>query len=233
MDRTKALFTLVAVVLLGSCSHQRKIVVGSKNFSEQLILGEIVAQHLEQALQTHVQRKLDLGGTLLAHQALVKGEIDLYPEYTGTALTTILKQEPDRDPAAVLEKVRSGYKQWNLQWAAPLGFDNTFAMTVRKEDAEERGVHTLTEAAQFAPGWKLGVGYEFLKRPDGLAGLIRTYRLNAKGSVKPWISDFSTKPWNSIKWIWWLATARMECFPLNLLWCWMMTSIIFRPTKLP
>lgn len=184
MDRTKALFTLVAVVLLGSCSHQRKIVVGSKNFSEQLILGEIVAQHLEQALQTHVQRKLDLGGTLLAHQALVKGEIDLYPEYTGTALTTILKQEPDRDPAAVLEKVRSGYKQWNLQWAAPLGFDNTFAMTVRKEDAEERGVHTLTEAAQFAPGWKLGVGYEFLKRPDGLAGLIRTYRLNAKGSVK-------------------------------------------------
>ncbi len=188
MDRTKNCSLVVtlaaAALLLSSCSRGPAIVVGSKNFSEQLILGEIIAQHLEKTLHATVIRKLDLGGTLLTHQAIVKGEIDIYPEYTGTALTAILKGQPDRDPAKVLEQVRAGYKQWGLQWMPPLGFNNTFAMAVRKEDAVERNVKTLTEAAAYTPGWKLGVGYEFVKRPDGLSGLIQTYGLNCKGSVK-------------------------------------------------
>ncbi len=183
MDRTKIYFSVALLVLTG-CARGPVIKVGSKNFSEQLILGEIIAQHLEKTLHVHVERKLDLGGTLLAHQSLVNGQIDLYPEYTGTALTTILKQAPDPDAKVVMDRVRAGYRQWNLEWSAPLGFINTFAMVIRKEDADARGVHTLSEAARFEKGWKLAVGYEFVKRPDGLQGLIGTYRINAKGSVK-------------------------------------------------
>jgi glycine betaine/choline ABC-type transport system substrate-binding protein len=184
MDRKKICSLIAAALLLTSCSRGPAIVVGSKNFSEQLILGEIVAQHLEKTLHARVVRKLDLGGTLLAHQAIVKGEIDVYPEYTGTALTAILKAEPNSDPAKVLAAVRAGYKQWGLEWLPPLGFNNTFAMAIRKEDAVERSVKTLSDAAAYQKGWKLGVGYEFVKRPDGLGGLIETYRLNCKGSVK-------------------------------------------------
>jgi osmoprotectant transport system substrate-binding protein len=184
MDRKKICSLIVAALVFTGCSRGPSVVVGSKNFSEQLILGEIIAQHLEKTLHVTVIRKLDLGGTLLAHQAIVKGEIDIYPEYTGTALTAILKKEPESDPAKVLAAVRDGYKKWNLEWMPPLGFNNTFAMSIRKQDADERSVKTLTEAAAYRPGWKLGVGYEFVKRPDGLAGLIETYRINCKGSVK-------------------------------------------------
>jgi osmoprotectant transport system substrate-binding protein len=188
LDRKKGFaalgLPLLALLLLTGCSQQPEITVGSKNFAEQLILGELVSQHLENTLHVHVRRKLDLGGTLLAHKALQAGEIDLYPEYTGTALTAILKQPPDSDPAAVLRKVREAYKPWNLEWSDPIGFNNTFAMVIRKEDADARNAHTITEAANFAKGWKLGVGYEFVTRPDGLPGLIGTYRLNVKGSVK-------------------------------------------------
>ena len=183
MDRTKALIALTTLILTG-CSQKPELTVGSKNFAEQLILGEIVAQHLENTLKFHVRRKLDLGGTLLAQKALEAGEIDLYPEYTGTALTTILKLPPDRDPAEVFKRVRAGYKQWDLEWSDPIGFNNTFAIVIRKGDADERNAHTISEAATFQKGWKLGVGYEFVKRPDGLPGLIGTYRLNTKGSVK-------------------------------------------------
>jgi glycine betaine/choline ABC-type transport system substrate-binding protein len=185
MDRKKTYAAVIAsAALLSACSRPREIVVGSKNFSEQLILGEITAQHLERKLNRHIVRKLDLGGTLLAHQAITTGQIDIYPEYTGTALTAILKQPPVADRAAVLQHVRLAYAAWNLEWAEPLGFNNTFAMVIRKEDADARNVHTLSEAAAYTPGWRLGVGYEFVQRPDGLTGLISTYRLNAKGSVK-------------------------------------------------
>jgi osmoprotectant transport system substrate-binding protein len=183
MDRTKVCSLIIGALILSSCSRGPAIVVGSKNFSEQLILGEIIARHLEKTLHVTVVRKLDLGGTLLAHEALVKGEIDLYPEYTGTALTAILKAPADKEAAKVLETVRAGYKKWGLEWMPPLGFDNAFALAIRKEDAVERSVKTLSEAAAWG-AWKLGAGYEFIKRPDGLSGLIQTYRLNCKGSVK-------------------------------------------------
>ena len=154
--------------------------VASKNFSEQLILGEIVAQHLENRLHGHVSRKLDLGGTLLAQQAMVAGDIDVYPEYTGTALTAVLKEKPLNDPARVLAVVRQGYAQWHLEWLDPLGFENTFAMAVRKETTSAA---TLTEAAR-ERAWRLGVGSEFAKREDGLPGLMKAYGLRLFGGGK-------------------------------------------------
>jgi glycine betaine/choline ABC-type transport system substrate-binding protein len=170
----------VAALFCAGCGHEPRIRVGSKNFTEQLVLGEIVAQHLENRLHGHVSRRLDLGGTLLAQQALESGEIDVYPEYTGTALTAILKLPPQKDPALVLSRVRQGYARWGLEWLDPLGFENTFAMAVRKQDAV---VGTLSAAARVRP-WRLGAGYEFAHRPDGLPGLLDAYGLRMSGMPK-------------------------------------------------
>lgn len=173
----------IAAVLLAGCQSGPRIVVGSKNFAEQLLLGEIAAQQIEQRLHVTVERKLQIGGTLLAHEALVKGDVDLYPEYTGTALTAVLKRTANGDAAAVLEDVRNGYKQWNLRWMDPLGFNNTFAMIVMRDNAEAHHIRTLSDAAAYGPGWKLGAGYEFVQRPDGLPGLEKAYGLHlAKGA---------------------------------------------------
>ena len=167
------------------CSRARLITVGSKNFTEQVILGEIVAQHVSLRLSERVDRKLNLGGTLLAHQALVKGDLDLYPEYTGTALTAVLKRRLSSDPAAVLAKVKAEYlSRFKIHWLDPLGFNNTFAMVIRGEDARKFQIETLSDAATHANGWTLGVGYEFQQRPDGLAGLLRTYKLPFKRSPR-------------------------------------------------
>jgi glycine betaine/choline ABC-type transport system substrate-binding protein len=152
-------------------------VVGSKNFTEQVLLGEIVAQAIEKA-GIAVERKLNLGGTLLAHEALMQGGIDLYPEYTGTALTAVLKQPIERDRDAVLQHVREAYEPLGLVWLKPLGFDNTFAMVVRSGAANAQ---TLSDAARRAQPWKMGVGYEFVQRPDGLKGLMGTYGLRLDG----------------------------------------------------
>jgi osmoprotectant transport system substrate-binding protein len=172
-----------ACLLLAACSREPRVRVASKNFTEQLVLGEIVAQHLENRLHGHVSRKLDLGGTLLTQQAMVAGDIDVYPEYTGTALTAVLKRSPLKDPSQVLAAVRAGYAQWHLEWLDPLGFENTFAMVVRREDGGALGNSTLSQAAR-ERAWRLGVGYEFAKREDGLPGLVKTYGLRLAGSVK-------------------------------------------------
>lgn len=188
MDRTQ----IVACVIVGlwaagivGCTKEPPITVGSKNFTEQVILGEIVAQHLEHRLGRRVDRKLNLGGTMLAHQALVRGEIDLYPEYTGTALTAILKLAPTSDPAAAMAIVRAEYQaRFSVEWMDSLGFNNTFAMVIRGEDARKSKIATLSDAAKYSLGWNLGVGYEFQQRPDGLAGLLKTYNLPIAGSPK-------------------------------------------------
>src|ERR1019366_567455 len=173
----RALTAILALNLI-ACSREPRVRVASKDFTEQLVLGEIVAQHLENRLHGHVSRKLGLGGTLLTQQAMVNGDIDVYPEYTGTALTAVLKEKPLKDPAQVLAKVRQGYAQWHLEWLNPLGFENTFAMVVHKDN-----VTTLTQAAAVR-AWKLGAGYEFAHREDGLPGLVKTYGLRLSGSVK-------------------------------------------------
>ena len=188
MGRTKIILGLTLVVALIAALalwtvSNRGIRVGSKNFTEQVVLGEIIAQHLEHRLQRKVNRQLNLGGTLLAHGALVNQEIDVYPEYSGTALTTILKDPPDNDPARVLARVRSEYaKRFNIDWLDPLGIDNTFAMVVSGADARANHLENLTDAAMVNSPWVLGVGYEFQQRPDGLAALDRMYHLHWSGS---------------------------------------------------
>jgi glycine betaine/choline ABC-type transport system substrate-binding protein len=180
MDR-KTLPLLLTAAMLFSCGPRRTIVVASKNFSEQLLLGEILAQQIERRLNVPVERKLNLGGTLLAHEALVQGSIDLYPEYTGTALTAILKRSPDSDRAAVFQAVRDAYqRQWRLAWLPPLGFTDTFAMMVRGETARAAHLETISDAAR-AQAWRLGAGYEFRQRADGLDGLLKTYGLRVQG----------------------------------------------------
>ena len=179
MGGTQAVAGLIAILLLAGCGRSGRIVVGSKDFSEQAILGEIVAQHLEKRLGTKVERKLNLGGTLLAHQSLISGQIDLYPEYTGTALTEALKLPISHDAAAVERTVREQYhSRWDIEWMPALGFNNTFAMVI------EAGYETLSQAAARKEGWKLGAGYEFLTRADGLPGLIETYHLRLDGSPR-------------------------------------------------
>jgi len=188
MGRTKIIVGLTLVVALIAALavwtvSNRGIRVGSKNFTEQVVLGEIIAQHLEHRLQKKVKRQLNLGGTLLAHGALVNQEIDVYPEYTGTALTAILKDPPDSDPARVLTRVRSEYaRRFKIEWLDPLGIDNTFAMVVNGADARAKHLENLTDAATVNAPWALGVGYEFQQRPDGLAALDRTYHLHWTGS---------------------------------------------------
>ena len=129
---SKLLFVLCLAVFAASCSHPNRIVVGSKNFSEQVILGELLAQQIERSTNLEVQRKLNLGGTLVCHQALAAGQIDTYVEYTGTGLTAILKEPASKDSAAVYDKVRAAYKsRYGLEWTEPLGFNNTFAIIIR------------------------------------------------------------------------------------------------------
>jgi osmoprotectant transport system substrate-binding protein len=177
---------VVTLVLAGitACSPLRANhpVIGAKNFTEQVILGELLAQEIEAHSHLKVERRFYLAGSYICHQALVAGRIDAYVEYTGTALTAILKQPLDRNPESVLQNVRDLYAaRYGVTVADPLGFENTFAMVIRNDDAERLHVRALSEAARYAPQWKLGVGYEFEQRPDGLAGLSAAYGLRFDG----------------------------------------------------
>jgi osmoprotectant transport system substrate-binding protein len=171
---------IIAVLgLSAGCSRQRDVVtVGSKNFTEQLVLGELLSQYLE-ARSVPVERRFYLAGTYICHQALLAGRIGVYVEYTGTALAAILKQQPMSDHQRVYELVRDEYRRrFNLGVFPPLGFDNSFAMVIRGDDARRFALKTISDAAKYAPKWRLGVGYEFLERQDGYNGLARTYNLH-------------------------------------------------------
>jgi osmoprotectant transport system substrate-binding protein len=153
--------------------------VGCKNFTEQLILGEIMAQQLEAKTHLAVDRRFYLAGTFIAHQAIVGGRIDIYPEYTGTSLTAVLKQEPGGDRQHVYDAVRKGYlEKFRLDLGLPFGFNDTFAMEIRGEDARQLGLKTISQAAAYTPKWRAGFGYEFMERPDGYKGLVETYGLH-------------------------------------------------------
>ena len=178
--RRMCLVSLLGVCLLAGCSGETKprLVIGSKNFTEQIVLAELLAQHIESKLGVEVERRVNLGGTLICHEAVRTGSIDLYVEYTGTALTAVLDLQPSKDPAEVYERVRTAYAQrFALEVTEPLGFDNTFAIVVRGDDAQRLGIRTLSEAAPHARKWRAGFGYEFVERPDGLRALAATYGL--------------------------------------------------------
>jgi glycine betaine/choline ABC-type transport system substrate-binding protein len=179
MQRLRYLVVAGCLTSLLSCNQTNHgLTVGSKNFTEQVILGEIIAQHLEHKLNRKVVRSLNLGGTLLVHQAIMNGQIDTYPEYSGTALNAILKINMVKDQLAIRERLQEIYRtQLQLEWLAPLGFDNSFAMVVRKEDGEKLQPKTLGEASKAKDGWALGMGYEFQERPDGFVALHSNYSL--------------------------------------------------------
>jgi osmoprotectant transport system substrate-binding protein len=181
---------ILGIALLAACGppREQRIIVGSKNFTEQLILGEIIAQHLESRTRLHVQRRFYLAGTYICQQAILGGRIDIYPEYTGTALTAILKQQPTSNPQEVYNRVRDEYaKRFQLDVSKPLGFDDTFAIVIRGEDARRLHLKTISAAATHTPNWRPGFGYEFMERPDGYKGLVATYGL--KFAEKPRIMD--------------------------------------------
>ncbi len=173
---------VVALALLlpvaGCNTNSEHIVIGSKNFTEQLILGELFAQIIETRAHLPVERRFYLAGTFICHQAILAGRIDIYPEYTGTALTAVLKRPPSSNKEEVYRQVKQSYeKQFNLTLGPPLGFDDTFAIVIRGDDARTLHLQTLSQAAAYAPHWRAGFGYEFMERPDGYKGLAASYGL--------------------------------------------------------
>lgn len=166
---------LVALLMAG-CGRGERIVVGAKNFTESDLLAEIMAQQIERRTGLTVQRRLHLGGTFVCHAAIIAGEIDIYPEYSGTAYTAVLKHTPVQDPDSVERAVAAEYRErFRLRWGRPFGFNNTFAILVRRKDAERFGLRSIADLAAVAPRWHAGFGYEFLERADGFKGLAQAY----------------------------------------------------------
>ena len=173
---------LLLVALSSSACHSSfrpRLVITSKFFTEQIVLAELLAQHIEAQTGIHVERKANLGGTLLVQKAMLSGDVELYVEYTGTALTAVLGEAPHGDSNAVYQRVRQEYAQrFALEVTEPLGFANSFAMVVRGEDARNQHLATMSDIAPLAGHWRAGVGYEFLERSDGYRGWTERYGLN-------------------------------------------------------
>jgi len=191
VQRFSCLWVALSIAwVLSSCHKvpERKITIGSKFFTEQVILAELLAQHIEARTGILVDRKTNLGGTLLVHKALLAGELDLYVEYTGTALTSVLNERPSGDSSAVYARVKSLYaERFHLEVTEPLGFENTFVMVIRGDDAQRFHLRTMSDLVPIAPQWRVGVGYEFLERPDGFRGWSERYGLHF--ADKPRVMD--------------------------------------------
>jgi osmoprotectant transport system substrate-binding protein len=184
-DRRRKAWLLLPLLVAAGCGNSPKtVVVGSMNSTEQNILGEIVAQHLERRFGRKVDRRPDLGGTLNANQALQNGEISVYPEYTGAIVTEILKEQASDDAAAVFERARGEMKRVaQSALLNPLGFDNPFVAVIRSDDPRAAQVSTLSEAAAVTDGWKLGASFEFQQLSDGLPSLLQ-YKLPMKSAPR-------------------------------------------------
>src|SRR6516165_8834802 len=178
--KTRLCTALILWLFGGACRAPEKphLVVSSKFFTEQIILAELLAQHIEACTGIPVERKTNLGGTLLVHKAMLSGDVDLYVEYTGTALTAVLGERPEGDSDSVYQRVRAEYgRRFALEVTEPLGFENTFAMVVRGEDARQQQLKRISDVVPLAARWRAGVGYEFLERPDGYRGWTERYGL--------------------------------------------------------
>ena len=178
--RAPICFLLGLLLAANACRSHRgdRVVIGSKFFTEQVILAELLAQHIEARAGLRVERRSNLGSSLICHRALLAGDLDLYVEYTGTALTTILGEKPVGDSAAIYRRVKQTYAQrFGLELTEPLGFENTFAMVVRGDDARREHLRTISDIIPLASHWRAGVGYEFLERPDGFRGWAERYGL--------------------------------------------------------
>ncbi len=178
MLRTSSILLCTALLLSCGPARENRVVVGSKNFTEQLVLGELIAQEIESKTHLPVERRFYLAGTYICQQAILAGRIDIYPEYTGTALTAVLKQTPEGGPEKVYARVKDEYaRRFALGVGPTFGFDDTFAIEIRGEDARRLGLKTISQAAAYTPQWRAGFGYEFMERPDGYKGLAATYGL--------------------------------------------------------
>lgn len=180
-----SVFLLTLVILLSAgcrSDNTGRIVIGSKNFTEQVVLAEMLAQLIEERTGLEVVRKTNLGGTFICHRALTGGDLDLYVEYTGTALLAILKQELLRDPDEVYRRVKAAYReQFGVEWMEPLGFNDTFAVILRAEDARRLNLTTISGLAPHARELRMGFGYEFMERADGYRGMVKAYDLEFAG----------------------------------------------------
>ncbi|HEY8368933.1 MAG TPA: glycine betaine ABC transporter substrate-binding protein [Thermodesulfobacteriota bacterium] len=189
MNHRTLLASLVAALLVAAAfvaptaragQAGKTVTVGSKNFTEQLIVGQIVAALLEHA-GYQVDRKLNLGGTAVVHQALVSGDVDVYVEYTGTGLTALLKLPAQTDPDKVYETVKREYEsRFKATWLSPWGFNNTYALAMRADRAQALGVKTIADLEGKAQDLTFGGTQEFITRPDGLPGIEKTYGLKFK-----------------------------------------------------
>ncbi len=183
---------LPLIIALGLCSviacappRSSRITVGAKNFTEQTVVGELLAQEIEALGGGRVERRFYLAGSYICQQALLGGRIDAYVEYTGTALTAILKQPVDRDPERVMATISRLYRErYGIQVGRSLGFEDTFAMVIRGSEAKRLKLTTLSSVIAAAPSMRLAVGYEFEERPDGLRGLQETYGLKFAGAPR-------------------------------------------------
>ena len=186
------LMAVAALVALaawaGRATSTAHVTVGSKNFTEQIILGELAAQAIE-AEGLPVVRKLNLGGTFICDRALRSGDIDLYVEYTGTAVTAVFHEDVPHDPRRALERARARYAAEGLTLFEPLGFNDTFAILVRSQDARTLNLRSIDDLHRVAARWRPGFGYEFLQRADGYPGLMQAYGLTF--GVAPRAMDLS------------------------------------------
>jgi osmoprotectant transport system substrate-binding protein len=180
MRRLCSLILVVTLAFATSCHAPKpQIVIGSKFFTEQVVLAELLAQHIEARTGIHVERKTNLGGTLLVHKAMQAGQVDLYVEYTGTALNAVLNESPTGDSSSVYQRVKQLYgERFNFEVTEPLGFENTFAMVIRGEDDRQLHLQRMSDLVLIAPQWRIGVGFEFLERSDGFKGWSERYGLH-------------------------------------------------------
>jgi osmoprotectant transport system substrate-binding protein len=172
-----ALLSALLVAASSSVALAQNLKVGSKNFTEQFVVAELYAGALE-AAGFKVERKINLGTTLVAHEAVRTGAIDIYPEYTGTGLNAVMKAQgvTETDPAKIHEMIKAHYeKEFKLTWLKPSGVNNGHAIIVRPETAREMGLKTLSDLAKVAPKLKLGAGPEFADRRDGIKGMKEVY----------------------------------------------------------
>jgi glycine betaine/choline ABC-type transport system substrate-binding protein len=182
-----AALLLLTIGLCVSClqSRRNRIVIGSKNFTESLILAEILAQQIESHTNLQVERRFFLQGTFICQQAILAGRIDMYPEYTGTAVTAVLRQKPVGGEQAVYQQLKTEYEQrFHLTLGPPFGFNDTFAIQIRGDDARRLHLQTISDAVPHAPHWRAGFGYEFMERPDGYRGLVAAYGLHFEGEPR-------------------------------------------------
>jgi osmoprotectant transport system substrate-binding protein len=193
MNIHKFFTSLLAVTLVLSSTSCNKsvnntdggdIVVASKGFTEQDILSELLAQQIESKTKLKVERRR-FTSALVTHSAITTGKVDAYVEYTGTAFTVILKQKVINDSKLLYQKLKQGYaEKFKLEVMAPLGFENTFAMIIRGDDAKRFNIQTLSQAAKYTPQWRGGFGYEFIEREDGFPGLAKAYNLRFNQSPR-------------------------------------------------